>query len=329
MTSVNFFPYQSYNLTFGGFEVQIDNTFEALDELNSKRFKFLRNNFWDKSFDYDIAHFWGLGTLNFESIKMAKYNNKKIIVTDLFPFFNPRFYISKYFGKLKSIHRILSYIDAIVVVSVEQKKFLLRLGLVDSNKIYVIPNIVGRSFFNLDVSRTTYDNYLICVGNICQRKNQLNIAKAVINSELKLVFVGKCIGEDSFYANEFSKLIQNSTNIEWYNNVEANSSELVSLISRSRGLILPSLSETQPISLLEAIVLNKPVLTSNLPFGKQSIFSNAFLTSNILNPKKLAIDLVYFSNNSDKYIVDIDKNQFSSNLVATQYIKLYEKIVSQ
>jgi glycosyltransferase involved in cell wall biosynthesis len=324
MISVNYFPYQSYNLTFGGFEVQIDNTFDALVELKSTRFNFYKNNFWNKTLDYDIAHFWGLGNLNFESIEIAKYNKKKIVVTDLFPFFHYRFFISKYFGKLKNIHRILTFVDAIVVVSEEQKRFLVKLGLIDSKKISVIPNIVGRIFFDTNVSRTIAEEYLICVGNICPRKNQVNIAKAAIKKDFKLVFVGKGGGS---YVNEFNMIIQNNINLEWYDNVEPNSIELVNHISKSKGLILPSLSETQPICLLEAIILDKPILTSNLPFGKQSIFSKAFLTSNFLNPNKLSLDLNYFLDNNKHYVADINKQEFSSNAVALKYVDLYERIM--
>ena len=124
-------------------------------------------------------------------------------------------------------------------------------------------------------------------------------------------------------------LVQSNINLEWYDNIEPNSIELVSLISKSRGIILPSLSETQPISLLEGIILYKPILTSNLPFGKQSFFSNAFLTSNFLNPKKLAFDLNLFFYNSNQYVTNIDRQKFSSNAVALQYVDLYKKILCQ
>jgi glycosyltransferase involved in cell wall biosynthesis len=93
--------------------------------------------------------------------------------------------------------QILLWSDVVLVQTNLEGIDLKRTFGVDVNCVKV-PNGVGKSYLQGPISETSFDlkNYIICVGRIEPRKNQLNIIKAVerlritMNKDIELVFIG-------------------------------------------------------------------------------------------------------------------------------------------
>ena len=105
-----------------------------------------------------------------------------------------------------------------------------------------------------------------------------------------------------------------------------NSLDLVSLIKNSKGFVLPSYNETQPISLLEASALNKPIVTSNRPFGNQYPFNKSILVEpkSVESIKSGIIKMLKTTNN--KIINTINLEEFKESSVASKYLQIYKNL---
>jgi glycosyltransferase involved in cell wall biosynthesis len=65
--------------------------------------------------------------------------------------------------------------------------------------------------------------------------------------------------------------------VTWLRGLPPGSPELVALFRNCRGFALPSLSEQQPLSALEAAVLGKPLLLGDRAYARQPYYTNARL----------------------------------------------------
>ena len=115
----------------------------------------------------------------------------------------------------------------------------------------VVVNAIDKNIFNIDVEKAEiFNDHVLCVGRIEGRKNQLNLIKALINTDLKLTIIGKPSPNHLDYYEECMNLVQNCTNIQIMEHVEH--SKLVSIYKAARVHVLPSWFETTGLSSLEA-----------------------------------------------------------------------------
>ena len=115
---------------------------------------------------------------------------------------------------LKKMHtKTLSMADVVLVQTEAEVKDLQRTYSGDF-KWKKIPNGVGETFMSIKdyENKLDFKNYIICVGRIEPRKNQLNIIKAVKSFrtkyalDTKLVLIGSKVGEKHFeYLYRFNK----------------------------------------------------------------------------------------------------------------------------
>lgn len=338
MTRVVHFPYQSHFLIFGGFEVQMLSAIDAINSFYSGDINIIKSNPWDSNLNFDIAHFWGLGFTNFDNIVWSKRKGKKIVMSVLVPFHSGfmdtvKSWFSSRIGAIRYYNQILEKVDVFTVVSEEQKYSLNKIYNISFNKIVVIPNIINNVFFenrNKSFENRYHlpENYIISIGNICDRKNQLNTAIAALELNINAVFVGEIIDEKSTSSKKLLDLLKfNSQSLFHIDKLSPNSLDLVSLINNSKGFVLPSYNETQPISLLEAAALDKPIVTSKRPFGYQFPFNKSILVEpkSILSIKNGIETMLNSSNNQT--IDKIDLDQFKDSNVAKKYIQVYKNLI--
>ena len=155
---------------------------------------------------------------------------------------------------------------------------------INFNKIAVIPNIVGNAFLKESPERIiekTFQvkDYFLCVGNICQRKNQVNLAKAAVKAGIKLLMIGKKLDGEESYWNELKDLIAGSKHILLIEGLKENSELLVAAYNECKAFVLPSFAEQQPISVLEAIAFEKPVILADRAYARQNYFKGSLLVN--------------------------------------------------
>jgi len=162
--------------------------------------------------------------------------------------------------------------DAIIAVSEFTKKDIVERFNVDPNKITVIYEGANEEFFP-DNDRaavhtiTGTDTYLLCVGQLQPRKNNLNLIHAfgMITPQfagLKLVFVGRPVS--STYLKELHDAVGKAglgSSVMFAHSVD--NAGLRKLYTRASCLVYPSLFEGFGLPILEAFRCGTPVITSN------------------------------------------------------------------
>ena len=256
-----FVPHQPHCFAFGGFEIQMLQLFNALSQEGIPVSKI---DTWSRSLDFDILHLWGLEMSNFPAAYWAKRYNKKVVLTALIGQISGfveaiKFKISERIGQVRFLKRVLQQIDYLVVVNeLEAKKAIDYFGM-NSAKVKIIPNMIGRELLAYTPRKIPAGlpaDYFFCAGSISERKNQVSLAKAAILEKLNIVFAGNLLCSDA-YKQRFLELINRNNNLHYISELPAGSNDLLDLFYYCNGFCLPSYIETQPISVLEASFFNK------------------------------------------------------------------------
>jgi len=133
----------------------------------------------------------------------------------------------------------------------------------------VIPNGVSELFLKKDQSANpfNFDDYIICVGRIEPRKNNLAIIAAVqqlrkeLNKDIKLVFVGRKSNKHAEYINLFDDELKNCPWIYYKNYMSY--SNMPSIYKYAKVCVSASWFETTGLTLLEALFMNTNAVSSS------------------------------------------------------------------
>jgi len=327
---IKYVPYQPHCFAFGGFELQMLSTYDA---VKAHGLNIQKMDVWDRDDKFDILHCWGLGIGNYENIHWAKKSKKKIVVTALSTHIETikdiaKFTISSLFYKQRLVKEMVQNIDKIVVLNDLQADLYHKFFKVPLNKVEIIPNIVNNVFFDLRDSsiNNLNHNYILCVGNICARKNQVMLADACAAENVPLVLIGKTISGEDEYEKKLEALIASNPNIKWIKGLKENSDQLLEYFVNCKALALPSFNEQQPISLLEAAVLNKPLIIADQAYARQKYYTNSCLVDpdSLLEIKR---GLLSVMNNPQKYIPDYNfLLECKAENVAISYASVYNNL---
>jgi glycosyltransferase involved in cell wall biosynthesis len=195
---------------------------------------------------------------------------------------------------------ILNMVNRVVSVSKSDKKLLISKG-VHSENIITIYNGIADIIYNDNlvasitcdlIKRRNSDKVIIgCIGSVCKRKNQkmlIEALKYMKEDDVEIIFLGE--GED---INELENLA-NSYNVldkvKFYGYVD----KAYLYIKYFDYIILPSLSEGLPLTILESFREGKPVIVSNI---------NVF--TEIINQDKNG--LVFDVSNTDEFVKAVRK----------------------
>lgn len=122
------------------------------------------------------------------------------------------------------------------------------------NSFIKVPNAVDVSVFTDDIKPDlNYEDAILCVGRIEGRKNQLNLMKALIDTNLKLVIIGKPSPNHLKYYQECLDIASRHDNIKFVEHIDHQ--QLVSIYKAAKVHVLPSWFETTGLSSLEAAIM--------------------------------------------------------------------------
>jgi glycosyltransferase involved in cell wall biosynthesis len=159
-----------------------------------------------------------------------------------------------------------------------------------------VNNAVHDIFYNATgdefVNKYKLENFVLFTGNIIPRKNPLLLAKVLNKLQLNGVFIGSGDYGGSSYLESFKREIYISNGrLIWINGLGSEDPMLASAYHAARVFCLPSRSETQPQSALEALVAKKPIILANKPYAYQSPFEGVFKSN--LCEKDLAEAVIF------------------------------------
>ena len=277
-------PFQPHCFAFGGFELQM---IGAMKSAYDAGVDIAPLDFWRREADFDVLHLWGLELQHRNTVMWAHLARKKILLSALVNYSGLnswlRYVASYVIGPARLCKPMLAQIDGITVVNRQQKKFLVNTIGFPAEKVFVVPNIVDDIFFAAPKSADDFEldinNYVICAGNICRRKNQLALVKACKKIGVPLLLVGQVLTGEEDYGLAVADAMANDSDIRWIKGLTPGSAQLAAAYGRAVVFALPSFGEQQPISALEAAAARKPLVLADRPYSKQEFYANAVLTN--------------------------------------------------
>lgn len=181
----------------------------------------------------------------------------------------------------------------------EMDQIAAHLGFRTDNYV-VVPNAVDVASIKAakEVDSTGYERFsgwIVCIGRIDIRKNQLNLIKAVEGSDYKVVFVGKKSPGHIEYANKVVSEIEANPNMEWIEQIP--NEDIYKLCRECRVSVLPSWFETPGLVSLEAAAMGCNIVVS--PKGTtRDYFGDSAFYCDVSSPSSIraALDEAYAVN---------------------------------
>jgi glycosyltransferase involved in cell wall biosynthesis len=134
-----------------------------------------------------------------------------------------------------------------------------------AKKTWVVPNAVDAGFFEVQPEPPREIPVILCVGNVCPRKNQNDFIRALDSlaqrKKFKIVFLGGAPERDA-YVREFFQLVAARPWCEFAG--FADREKLKKNLSRAAFLVLPTLEDNCPMVVLEAMAASVPVIAANV-----------------------------------------------------------------
>jgi len=320
----------------GGGETMLMNTFMQLKDNNINVELF---DIWQRESNFDIFHLFGSNGAVAEVYTALAGADKKLVVSAIDYSNMSRFKLSllKYIQKLspldniyKQRQKLFDYAEVIIANSKAEKKFLLNYFNINERKIEVIPVGVSSSFYEVDsksfVEKYKVENYILTVGRISKRKQQIKIIKTLKDIGLNLIFIGREDPSDLDYFIEFKKLVEEFENVHWIGQLDNDSLLLASAYSNARVHVLPSDPPEFPgISSLEAAISGTKVVTTKSPTVEETLLDYAFYceptAESILKVTRSALE----SNPNEACKKHLYEN-YTWEKVTERIINLYKKI---
>jgi len=278
---VAFFVYPSAFQNIGGGEILLLKTKEYLERkgVYCKLF-----DIWnDKLDDFDILHVVGsvkdclglmetaknkgikiiLDPIFFSTFQRALYEHggpeRKIascarhLIKTLFPFFP------------SDRRKMMVLADAVIPNSHVEQKQLESLFWISKKKMHIVPNCVDAGFSEGDAGlfRTKYklDNFILSVGRIEPRKNQLNLIRALKGFPAKLVIIGEPVSDYKDYYEECRSAGSGST--AFIGRIGHEDALLKSAYKACSCLVSPGWFETPGLAALEAALAGANIATTD------------------------------------------------------------------
>ena len=284
-----------------------------------------------------------------EPDKIIAYTLKPIIYTGLSLLFNKKqieFY--PFFTGIGSVFNSNKQFKLFILSKIVS--FLLKISLLKSHKV-LFQNKDNYIFFNKNISKLKNHEVILGSGvNLEKFKYSKYSNRNIIFIMIARLLKDKGIREYIYAANiikqKFPKVcfkligpIENTFNsisLKEINKLIKNNSveylgekkDVYKYLKDSSVCILPSYHEGLPRSILEAMAIGRPIITTNAPGCKETVLNglNGFLIP-IKDTDHLIKKIKYFINNPDKISImgdesyKIVKQKFDINLINKQYLK--------
>ena len=174
-------------------------------------------------------------------------------------------------GQQNSIKKILQQAALILPNSKMEYKQLTR--SYSLNPLYsVIPNGIETSVFRCQGDVEKNKNMVLCIARIEGLKNQLNLIRALNNSEYQLYLIGNPAINQTKYYKECRKVA--AKNIHFIDHLPQE--KLIPYYKEAKVHILPSWFETCGLSSLEAAAMGCSVVITNKGYATEYFEDNAF-----------------------------------------------------
>jgi glycosyltransferase involved in cell wall biosynthesis len=267
---------QPFLLTHGGFQIQIEQTKGALEEVGVE-VEYLR--WWDDGQLGDLIHYFGRPPGYY--IEAAQKKGMKVVLGDLLTEMGSRpKWVRRAQRAAMSLAELLlptsfrtrlawdsfRIADASVALTAWEAYLLGEMFRAPTDRVFVIPNGVEMAFF--DAPRSKRGQWLVCTATITERKRVLELARAAVLAKSPVWIVGKPYAESDPYARQFMELAKRHPSVLRYEGAVNDRPTLARIYREARGFVLLSRMESLSLSALEAAACECPLLLSDLPWAR-------------------------------------------------------------
>lgn len=282
----------------------------------------------------DIYH----GLTNELPFSLAKSNVKKVVtihdlifleIPSMYPLVDRKIYLKKF-------SHACNIADVIVATSENTKNDIIKHFGVDENKVKVVYQSCNKNFqrkaslSQINDVRKKYklpDKYVLNVGTIEQRKNLLNLVKAIyyFDLDIKLVVVGR---KTPYYKEVKSYIDSHNLNDKVIFLSNVSNEDLPIIYQNSLAFIYPSLYEGFGIPIIEAFNSGVPVITSDKG-SPAEIAGEAAILVDALNSKSIGVALKSVIDSSElrDNLIHSGKERaklFDNEIVINNMMKVYK-----
>lgn len=225
--------------------------------------------------------------------------------------------------------------DLIIAISEQTKKDIVQYLKVSEDKIRVVYQGCHESFKEeisaetLDIVKEKYqlpEKFLLNVGTIEERKNLLNVVKALKGTDIPLVVVGKKMN----YFKKVEKFVdRNNIKVQFLEGVSMH--ELAAIYRLAKVFIYPSIFEGFGIPVIEALFSKTAVITSNISClpeagGPHSLYVNPYSVEDI------RAKILFLWDNEAERNRRVEKSfefvqRFQDEEIAKNLMKVYEELL--
>ncbi len=227
---------------------------------------------------------------------------------------------------------VLENCDLLLPNSQSEKEVLIKDFNLSPQKLFkIVPNAVDDNLFlssksNNFAKKYKVSNFVLCVGRIERRKNQLNLIKAMKNINASLVLVGGPNPYELDYFKKCRKLAQKSNKVVFIDNTPHN--QLVPVYKEAQVHVLPSWYETPGLVSLEAALCGSNIVTTSRGSTKEYFKDMAwYCDPNNINSIKKAVQKALKAPKTDKLKKHI-LSHFTWEKAAQETLKAYKLILS-
>ena len=346
---IAFYSYPAAFQNPGGGEVQLLKTKEYLEKLGVEVKFFDQWN--DKFEDFDILHVFGSVKDCVGLMQTARNKGVKVALSSIFWSSFKRALNEGGSSKkktelfLRHLMKLLIPVlptgrrktmvlsDIIFPNGESEKKQLIRLFGIESGKIKPVPNGIDERFLDAIPDEFVLEHglkdFVLAVGRIEPRKNQLNLIKALKETDRKLVIVGDPVSE---YKNYYEECKKNSgENVIFLGGIDHEEELLSSAYAACSVFVAPGWFETPGLAALEAaaakasIAITKYGCTEEYFQGEVSYFD----PSNITQIKHAVLEADSRTDEDKNILKQRISEKYTWNNVAKETLSGYEEVVGK
>ena len=278
--SVLFLTYPRTGLFRGGLEIQIEKTAAALTNAGVEVIFY---DPWKNQIpDVDVCHVFSIDGALVYHVERAVGMGVPVVISPVFNNFANSFWLTRLkvklsdyvpgmYSDLKRAKKMAHLASAVAALNNDELRLLESVFSLPKGKTLVVPNGIDLGFSAADP--TLFENtfgvkdYVLQVGTIEHRKNQLNLIKAVKQLGVKLVIVGEATPTNRDYLSLCET--EADANIIFAGRFSHDDPLLRSAYAAAKDFALPSYSEVMPLTLYEAAVAGcRIVVGANVPVAE-------------------------------------------------------------
>ena len=274
-------PYP-FQLTHGGFQIQIEQTKAALESLGVS-VDYLR--WWDDRQEGDLIHYFGRPTSLY--LWLAHEKRRRVVISELLGGLGARSASKRAVQQMiiRLARKILPgdftsrmawdafrLADACVALTPWEARLMKETFSAPDDRVHVVPNGVEPVFF--EAAPAQRGPWLICTATIFSQKRILEVAEAALVAQTPIWFVGKPYAEHDPYVQRFLETARKNPAILRYEGPIGDRKKMAQAYREARGFVLLSKWESLSLSALEAAACGCPLLLGDLPWA-HSVFGDA------------------------------------------------------